>query len=351
MPLGDGPVLRPTNDGAGRSSGRIVVVGSLNADLTVYCERLPLPGETVHGGGFAVSPGGKSANQAVAASRLGGKVSLVGAVGEDANGDMLLASAATAGVDVGHVRISYEPTGVALIEVDSTGENSIVISAGANGTLSPADVVEASDVLAEAAVVCLCLEVGMETVLAAAKAGHDAGATVLLNPSPYAEIPRELVSLTDVLLVNAHEAALFLAGALPGTEASLSGPEAAFPNPGADAAAGWNGGGWDAARLRFAERGINQAVVTLGAQGSVVLDSTVSAGSQVTRIEPTEVRAVDTTGAGDAFTGALAVGLAEGEPLVHAAAFASVAAALATTRKGAQAACPELADVQRLLEP
>jgi hypothetical protein len=165
-----------TRPPAVEQAGRIVVVGSLNADLTIYCERLPLPGETVHGNGFAVNPGGKSANQAVAASRLGGNVSLVGAVGEDPNGSMLLSSAAGSGVDVGHVRTSPEPTGVAVIAVDAGGENNIIISAGANGTLSPADVAAASDVLEEAAVVCLCLEVSMDTVLAAARAGHDAGA-------------------------------------------------------------------------------------------------------------------------------------------------------------------------------
>jgi ribokinase len=312
-------------------TGRIVVVGSLNADLTIYCERLPLPGETVHGNGFAVNPGGKSANQAVAASRLGGSVSLVGAVGEDPNGAMLRSSAAGAGVDVGHVRISSEPTGVAVIAVDAGGENNIIISAGANGTLSPADVAEASDVLEQAAVVCLCLEVGMDTVLAAARAGHDAGATVLLNLSPYGEVPEELTALTDVLLVNAHEAALFL------------GDAAAVPAPDAPPAE------WDRVRLRFSERGIRQVLVTLGSQGSAVLDSLAPEGSRVVRIAPTTVQAVDTTGAGDAFTGAVAVRLAAGDPLAGAAEFASMAAALATTRKGTQAAYPEAADVARLL--
>ena len=316
---------------AAEKTGRIVVVGSLNADLTIYCERLPLPGETVHGNGFAVNPGGKSANQAVAASRLGGNVSLVGAVGEDPNGDMLLSSAAGAGVDVGHVRTSYEPTGVAVIAVDASGENNIIISAGANGTLSPADVEEASDVLDDAAVVCLCLEVGMETVLAAAQAGHDAGATVLLNLSPYGEVPESLTALTDVLLVNAHEAALFL-----GDGAAVPGPEAA-------------GAEWDKVRMRFVERAIRQVLVTLGSKGSVVLDSLAPEGRQVVRIAPTKVKAVDTTGAGDASTGAVAVRLAAGDALADAAAFASVAAALATTRKGTQAAYPEATDVARLL--
>ena len=312
-------------------AGRIVVVGSLNADLTIYCERLPQPGETVHGNGFAVNPGGKSANQAVAAGRLGGHVSLVGAVGDDANGNMLQASVAGAGVDVGHVRTSGEATGVAVIAVDAHGENNIIISAGANGTLSPDDVAGAADVLEGAAAVSLCLEVAMPTVLAAAQAGHDAGATVLLNLSPYAHIPAELAELTDVLLVNAHEAALFL------------GPGASVP--GADAHAAQ----WDAVRERFAGRGIRQVLVTLGAHGSVVLDSEATPGSRVTFVAPTRVDAVDTTGAGDAFAGAVAVRLAAGDALADAAAFASVAAALATTRKGTQAAYPETADVERRL--
>ncbi|WP_258804391.1 ribokinase [Pseudarthrobacter sp. NS4] len=317
--------------GTSGTTGRIVVVGSLNADLTIYCERLPRPGETVHGNGFAVNPGGKSANQAVAAGRLGGHVSLVGAVGEDANGDMLLASVAGAGVDVGHVRASNEPTGVAVIAVDANGENNIIISAGANGTLSPTDVAEAADVLDNAAVVSLCLEVAMETVVAAAQAGHGAIATVLLNLSPYAEIPPALANLTDVLLVNAHEAALFL-----GDGASVPGADA----PAAD---------WDAVRQRFAERDIRQVLVTLGPQGSVVLDSLVGPDGRVIFVEPTKVYAVDTTGAGDAFTGAVAVRLAAGDALADAAAFASVAAALATTRKGTQTAYPEAADVERRL--
>lgn len=306
------------------STPGIVVVGSLNADLTIYTERLPQPGETVHGNGFAVNPGGKSANQAVAASKLGGRVSLIGAVGEDPNGIMLLDSTASAGVDVSRVRRSDTATGVAVISVDARGENSIIISAGANGTLSPADVDFAA--FRDAAVVCLCLEVGIDTVVAAAQAGHDAGATVLLNLSPYAEVPELLAGLSDVLLVNAHEAALFL-----GSEAFI---------PGADAEAE----AWEPVRSQFADRGLQRVLVTLGSQGSVVLDSTAR-GEQLTRIAPTRVNAVDTTGAGDAFTGAVAARLAAGDSLVDAASFASVAAALAATKKGTQAAYATLEEV------
>lgn len=312
------------------AAGRIVVVGSLNADLTIYCERLPLPGETVHGNGFAVNPGGKSANQAVAASLLGADVHLVGAVGDDSNGQMLLSSAAGAGVHVGHVRTAPAETGVAVIAVDVNGENNIIISAGANGTLSPADVAAAADVLAGAAVVCLCLEVSLETVLASAQAGHDAGATVVLNLSPYAEIPQQLADLTDVLLVNAHEASQLLGSALiPGSDGDAS--------------------DWEAVRARFAERGLQQVIVTLGAHGSVVLDSLAAAGQQLVQIAPITVKAMDTTGAGDAFTGAVAARLAAGASLADAAAFASIAAALATTRKGTQAAYPAEDDVKRVL--
>lgn len=312
-------------------SGRIVVVGSLNADLTIYCDRLPLPGETVHGNGFAVNPGGKSANQAVAAAKLGSRVVLIGAVGDDTNGTMLLASTAGAGVDISRVRRTPDAaTGVAVISVDAHGENNIIISAGANGTLAPGDVAASAELFEGASVMCLCLEVGLDTVEAAARLGHDAGATVLLNLSPYAEIPASLAALCDILLVNAHEASLFLGGA-------------AVPDAGADTAA------WAPVRDQFADRGLHRVVVTLGANGSVVLDSGAGAEGRITRIEPTRVDAKDTTGAGDAFTGAVAARLAAGDSLPAAAAFASVAAALAATRKGTQTAYPKAADVEGLL--
>ncbi|WP_287929256.1 ribokinase [Arthrobacter sp.] len=305
------------------TSSRIVVAGSLNADLTIYCERLPRPGETLHGSGFAVNPGGKSANQAVAAGRLGGRVTLIGAVGRDANGDMLVASTAGAGVDVSHVRRVDGPTGVAVISVEDSGENIIIISAGANGTLAPAAMDPA--LFAGAGVVCLCLEVPLETVRAAAQAGHDAGATVLLNLSPYAPVEDGLARLTDVLLVNAHEASQFLDGlAMPAADAPVS--------------------DWLAAAGQFGGRGLDKVLVTLGAAGSVVLDA-ANAAEPVVRIAPTRVDAVDTTGAGDAFTGAVAARLAAGDALADAARYASVAAALAATKKGTQAAYPSAEEV------
>ncbi len=306
---------------------KIVVAGSLNADLTIYCERLPNPGETVHGNDFAVNPGGKSANQAVAAARLGGHVTLLGAVGADPNGDMLVASTAGAGVDVSRVARVSRPTGVAVISVDAAGENSIIISAGANATLAPEHMDPA--LFADASVVSLCLEVSLDTVQAAAQAGHDAGATVLLNLSPFAPVAQELARLTDVLLVNAHEGSQFLGG---------------YDMPGADAPAD----AWHGALEEFLRHGLDKVLLTLGADGSVVLDATNTA-DPVVRIAPTVVQAVDTTGAGDAFTGAVAARLAASDSLADAARYASVAAALAATKKGTQAAYPSAGEVAALL--
>lgn len=300
-----------------KTNNKIVVVGSLNADLTIYCERLPQPGETIHGSDFAVLPGGKSANQAVAAGWLGAKVSLIGAVGADPNGKMLRESAAAAGVDVGGLRTVPEPTGVAVISVDERGENSIIISAGANGVLRPEDL--PANAFDGAGVLCLCLEVPLDTVLAAARAGQRAGVTVLLNLSPYGPVPEELLQATDVLLVNAHEAADLL-GIDPSDD-------------------------WEAARSGFQSRGISRVLVTLGGDGSMVLDSDAAEGSRVTPVPPLRVTPLDTTGAGDAFTGAAAFRLADSASLVDAARFASVAAALSTTRKGAQASYPDFAEV------
>lgn len=307
--------------------GRVVVVGSLNADLTIYTQRLPGPGETLHGEGFTVNSGGKSANQAVAAGRLGADVTLLGAVGDDSHGTMLLDSCSAAGVHTEAVqRVAGVETGVAVVTVDAAGENSIVISAGANGTVSEDTISRASELFTGASVVCLCLEVAPEAVMAAALAGNDAGATVVLNLSPYAPITRELAELTSVLLVNTHEASQFLDGTgIPTADA-------------ADEA-------WEPVLGRFTDRGLNRVVVTLGAHGSVVLDAHQDAGARIIRIAPTRVHAVDTTGTGDAFTGALATRLAAGDPLSDAASFASVAAALAATKKGTQAAYPDDAAV------
>ena len=321
------------------SGGRVLVVGSLNADLTVRTERFPQPGETLNGSDLVTVPGGKSANQAAAAAILGSPVTLLGAVGKDANGDLLLDAAREAGVEVaGVLQRTDTPTGTAMIVVDAAGENTIIVSAGANGTLRPEDL--EPEVFSGAAVVCLSLEIPLETVQAAALAGHRAGATVLLNLSPYRDVPEDLLAATDVLLVNAHEAALLAGMDRPITD-------------------------WEQVRERLAGLGISRAVVTLGGDGAVVLaapaggrdigDAAVepdapAAGRDIGdgaieraeavrgihRIAATPVDVVDTTGCGDAFTAGVAHRLASGSSLVEAAGFAAKAGALAATRSGAQ---------------
>lgn len=295
--------------------GKVVVVGSLNADLTVRVERFPQPGETLHGSELVVAPGGKSSNQAAAAAALGSAVRLVGAVGDDDHGTFLLTRARDAGVDVGGVRrLPDHATGTAMIVVDGSGENTIIVSPGANGAFAP-DLIDAAE-LADAAVLCLCLEVPVEAVLAAARAGREAGATVVLNVSPYASVGPDLLALTDILLVNRSEAALLL-----GVHTLPEDPS-----------------GWP-------ELPVARAVVTLGGDGAVVIDRTAPDGERSTPIAPTAVEVVDTTGSGDAFTGALAHRLAAGDPLVDAARVAAHAGALAATRPGAQSSYTALADL------
>ncbi|MEV7933815.1 ribokinase [Curtobacterium sp. NPDC089185] len=280
----------------------IVVVGSLNADLVVRTERFPQPGETLHGSDLAILPGGKSANQAVAAGRLGGTVRMIGAVGDDGNGTLLRESVASAGVDTTHVAVRQGvATGTAVITVDAAGENTIVISGGANATLTPEDL--PADAFDGAGVLGLCLEVSLDVVLAAARAGHAAGATVLTNLSPFGAVPQELLDLTDVLLVNEHEAAA------------------------------------------LGDHGVARSIVTRGGAGCVVHDGDA---------EPVEVTAVrvdpvDTTGCGDAFTGAVALRLDAGDSLVEAARFAVGVGAYAATKPGAQASYPTTSELESFL--
>lgn len=289
----------------------LIIVGSLNADLVVRTDRFPQPGETVRGSALATLPGGKGANQAVAAARLGGEVTMVGAVGDDPHGGLLRESLDAAGVDTTRVRsVEGVATGTAMITVSGEGENTIVVSPGANAELSATDV-RTSDAFAGRAVLGLCLEVDVSVVTAAASRGHEAGLTVLLNLSPYSAVPAELLAATDVLLVNEHEAALLF---------DLE----------------EQGGEQDDAIVRGLDRvRIPRAVVTRGADGATVFDR-----GRITRVAARRVDPVDTTGCGDAFMGALARKLAQGEDLVDAARYAATVGAFAATRDGAQSSYP-----------
>jgi ribokinase len=299
----------------------VVVVGSLNADLTITTDRLPSAGETVAGHDFAIRPGGKGANQAVAAVRLGSALSLVGAVGDDVHGNMLVQAADRDGIDTDSiVRIAGTSTGVAVIEVDANGENSIVVFPGANGRLAPHHVEQEAERIAAAAVVCLCLESPLETVVAAARLGHKAGAIVMLNLSPFREVPAEVLADADLLLVNEHEAAQLLGS----TDPTLD---------------------WEATARGFTARGVRDVVVTLGARGSMVIQGGPENLPVLTPIPAAPTSVVDTTGCGDAFTGAVADSLARGEGLVAAARRAAVVASMAAATEGAQDSYPTFSEV------
>lgn len=293
----------------------ILIVGSLNADLVVRTDRFPGPGETVRGSELVTLPGGKGANQAAAAALLDGDVRMLGAVGADAHGDLLTDALRRAGADVDRVtRIDGVATGTAMITVNADGENTIVVSPGANDRLT-ADDVRGSDAFSGRGVLGLCLEIDTAVVLAAAERASAAGATVLLNLSPYAEVPQALLTATDVLLVNEHEASTLL-----GVDVEAVSPEEVAS--------------------RLADRGIRRAVITRGSEGALVFDD--GAHESVPAVP---VTAVDTTGCGDAFMGALAVRLAAGETLASAAAFAATVGAYAATGHGAQSSYPTLAQL------
>ncbi|GAA1798405.1 ribokinase [Actinomadura chokoriensis] len=286
----------------------VVVVGSVNADLVVGVERRPAPGETVLGSDLAVHPGGKGANQAVAAARLGGRTGIVGRVGDDGHGALLRDALAAAGVDLAHLAATPGvPTGVALITVGPDGDNSIIVSPGANARLGPGDVAAARAMIAGAAVVSFQLEVPLPAVEAAARAAAEAGGRVVLNLSPPAPVPDGLLALCDPLVVNEHEAAFLLEG----------------------------GGDPRDMAAALAAAGPRSVVVTLGADGAVVADGDGSAA-----IPSPETDAVDTTGAGDAFTAALCLRLARGDALRDAARYAARAGAAAVRGRGAQSSFP-----------
>jgi ribokinase len=293
---------------------RVVVVGSINADLVVVSERLPAPGETVSGGRFARHGGGKGANQAVAAARLGAQVAIVGAVGADELGDAALRELSDDGVDVTAVARLEEPTGVALIVVDAKGENQIAVASGANVALSPAHVTDSlrAALTGEAGIVLLGHEVPDEVVIAGAEAAAAAGWTPILNPAPAREITERVLAAGPILTPNASEAAQ-----LTGQED----PEAA-------------------ARALRDQTGA-AVLITLGARGALLL-----AHGEPTRLAAPRVDVVDTTGAGDTVNGALAAELAAGRELADAAGFAIAAAAVSTGKEGARGGMPRRAEVR-----
>lgn len=291
------------------SKNRVAIVGSLNADYTIMVDRLPQPGETVMGSGLSLLPGGKSSNQAAQAAMLGAQVSMCGLVGTDANGDFLISRLAQTGANTSCVGRVEGCSGCAFIDVDADAENTIVVVLGANALLSPEYVQSCAKELTQASVMGLCLESPLETIQEAARIGHEAGATVLLNCSPLPpELTTDLVENVDVLLVNETEAAQ-----LTGLSA-----EKLLDSK-------------DELRARMATLGFERVVVTLGADGSIVLEP-----NHISRVDGVPVTAIDTTGCGDSFMGAILASLAAGASLADAARLGSVVAAFAARSRGAQ---------------
>ena len=297
----------------------ILVVGSLNADLVVRASRFPQPGETISGDDLQVIPGGKGANQAVAAARLGAHVSMLGRVGRDNFGDFLLNNLKSNHVDSQLVQRDDASTGTAIIVVDSNGQNSIVLSAGANGKVSTADVEHAS--FLHHKLLLLQLEIPIPTVLRTAQRAKENNVRVILNPAPAKEIPDELIALTDFIIPNETELSLLTGMEVKDIQSA------------------------EIAAHLLLQRAAQNVIVTLGSKGALIV---TSASAQATHVDTYPVNVVDTTAAGDAFIGGFAVAL-DSSSLLDAVRYGCACGALATTKFGAQPSLPTKEEVGAIL--
>lgn len=299
-------------------SRKIVVIGSCNTDMVINMERLPMPGETLLGGKFFMNPGGKGANQAVAAARLGGKVLFIGKVGNDPFGVRAVDQYKAEGINTKHVLVDKEhPSGVALILVDAHGENSIAVASGANAHLLPQDIDEAQSAIEEGDIVLMQLETPMETVERAALLAKQMGKRVILNPAPAQSLSGSLLGSLYMLIANETEAE-FISGTKISDMDSVA----------------------RAADI-ICDKGVENVVITLGSKGAFVKEHRA-----YHQVQGLKVKAVDATAAGDTFCGALCVALAEGKSITEAVEFANRAAAVTVTRMGAQSSLPYRREVE-----
>lgn len=294
------------------SNRKILVIGSSNTDMTIKGNRLPVPGETVLGGEFKMGQGGKGANQAVAAKRLGGDVTFICKIGNDLFGKESLASYRKDGIDTSWVLRSSLPSGVALIMVDGKGENCISVAPGANGDFSSEDIESVADVIRESAFLILQLEIPVPAVMKAAEIAHNAGVYVILNPAPAVPLPESLLANVDLITPNQTETEI-LTGISDDIEKAVR---------------------------RLSGLGVKNIVMTMGSRGSAVYQN-----GRCTLVEACKVDAIDATAAGDTFCGALCVALSEGLDLVNAARFATRASALTVQKVGAQESIPFRRDI------
>jgi ribokinase len=298
---------------------KVVVVGSINMDLVVRSPRVALAGETILGHTFDTIPGGKGANQAVAARRMGAEVAIVGRVGDDEFGQTLRRNLAAEGINTECLQITpSESTGVALITVDDNGENTIIVVPGANGRLTVDDIEGARDLIAGADILLMQLEIPLPVVERAAQIASESGVTVMVNAAPARTLPGALLSTVDYLVVNETEA-LLVAGTTTGSHE-------------------------EAARTLLST-GVRNVVVTLGPEGSLL----VASDAPSVAVPAYRVRPVDTTAAGDGFAGAFAVALADGVPAAEALRWGNAEGALAVTREGAQPSLPTRSEVEEFM--
>jgi ribokinase len=300
----------------------IVVFGSINMDLVARIKRLPKPGETLTGHSFRTFPGGKGANQAVACARLGEKTFMVGRVGGDLFGVQLKEELGAAGVEHENVAVDKSTSsGVALIAVEDSAENMIIVIPGANGQVGDPDLKRLEEVLSESKILLLQLELPLQVVVAAARMAKEMGVIVILDPAPAQVLPEEIYPMIDIITPNETEAELLVR----------------FPiNTEGDAV--------HAAKI-LRSKGVQNVIVKMGSRGAFALINNID-----TFFKPFQVTAVDTVAAGDAFNGALAVGLCEGLPIEGAIRWGMAGGALSVTKEGAQPAMPEREDLLRFLE-
>jgi ribokinase len=300
---------------------KVVVVGSYNTDMTIKTKKLPGPGETVIGGHFSTGGGGKGANQAIAAARIGAEVTFVARVGND-----LLGSEGIKRLNEEHINTKYIyrdnelPTGVAFIVVDDKGENSIVVASGANANLSPTDVESASDEISSADILLIQLESPIESVYASIKSAHDNGVTVILNPAPAQGLDNHILKYVDIITPNIVEAEM-----LTGIKVTDVNSLQSIVN-------------------RFFDYGINDVIITLGSKGYFA-----GAHDAMKIIPALKVAPIDTTGAGDVFSGSLAAFLSEGMTIEKAARMANAAASVSVTRLGAQDGAPKRVEIENFV--
>jgi ribokinase len=289
---------------------KIIVVGSSNTDMVIKADHFPMPGETILGGNFFMFPGGKGANQAVAAARLGGKVTFIAKTGNDIFGEQAISQFRKEGIDTNFIITdTNQPSGIALITIDNKGENTIVVAQGANGTLTPEDVQKAVREFERAGLVLIQLEIPLDAVVHAIKLAKQFGKKVILNPAPARQLPDEILRELFMITPNESEAEILLGRDIKDI------------------------GSIQAAAKNLYEKGVANVVITLGSDGAYNAD-----GEQ--HITTMKVDTVDTTAAGDVFNGALAVAISEGKSLKDAVVFANRAAAISVTRMGAQASAP-----------